>query len=75
MGYYSVPVQVEKEYTQQKTCDYLETRVLQTNILNSWESFGMVSAKGEDFSDKVLEVRSWVCVQITSNTLWDEAVD
>ena len=73
MGYYSVPV--EKEYTQQKTCDYLETRVLQTNILNSWESFGMVSAKGEDFSDKVLEVRSWVCVQITSNTLWDEAVD
>ena len=31
----------------------------------------MVSAKGEDFSDKVLKVRYWVCVQITSNTLSD----
>ena len=31
----------------------------------------MVSAKGEDFSDKVLEVRYWVCVQITFNTLSD----
>ena len=53
MGYYSIPLQVEKEYTKQKTCDYIETRVLQITALNSWQSFGMVSAKGEDFSDKV----------------------
>lgn len=71
MGYYSIPLQVEKEYTQQKTCDYIETRVLQITALNSWQSFGMVSAKGEDFSDKVLKVRYWVCLQITSNTLSD----
>lgn len=71
MGYYSIPFQVEKEYTQQKLCDNLETRVLQTNVLHSWESFGMLSAKVEDFSDKVLKVRYWVCVQITSNTLSD----
>ena len=55
MGYYSIPLQVEKEYTQQKTCDYIEARVLQITALNSWQSFGMVSAKGEDFSDKVLK--------------------
>lgn len=32
MGYYSIAVQVKKEYTQQKTCGYLETSVLQTNV-------------------------------------------